>query len=99
MARQRIELQVDPLILYSLLNGYFRGEMEVRHFASTDFQRNYEIQRASTIDTGINKKMLTQQLRELEYYDIVHREVYNQIPPLNKARQMVATSRSTGKTV
>ncbi|MHA2856053.1 winged helix-turn-helix transcriptional regulator [Paenibacillus lautus] len=37
--------------------------------------------------------------RELEYNDIVHREVYNQIPPLNKARQMVATSRSTGKTV
>ncbi|SEM58112.1 DNA-binding transcriptional regulator, HxlR family [Paenibacillus sp. cl141a] len=30
---------------------------------------------------GINKKMLTQQLRELEYNDIVHREVYNQIPP------------------
>lgn len=30
---------------------------------------------------GINKKMLTQQLRELEYNDIVHREVYNEIPP------------------
>lgn len=30
---------------------------------------------------GINKKMLTQQLRELEYNDIVHREVYNQVPP------------------
>lgn len=29
----------------------------------------------------INKRMLTQQLRELEYNDIVHREVYNQIPP------------------
>ncbi|MEV5029997.1 winged helix-turn-helix transcriptional regulator [Paenibacillus sp. LPE1-1-1.1] len=29
----------------------------------------------------INKRMLTQQLRELEYQDIVHREVYNQIPP------------------
>lgn len=29
----------------------------------------------------INKKMLTQQLRELEHHDIVHREVYNQIPP------------------
>ncbi|MBB6731488.1 winged helix-turn-helix transcriptional regulator [Cohnella zeiphila] len=29
----------------------------------------------------INKKMLTQQLRELESNDIVHREVYNQIPP------------------
>lgn len=30
---------------------------------------------------NINKKMLTQQLRELEYNDIVHRKVYNQIPP------------------
>ncbi|MCK9857654.1 winged helix-turn-helix transcriptional regulator [Paenibacillus sp. ATY16] len=29
----------------------------------------------------INKRMLTQQLRELEYNDIVHREVYNQVPP------------------
>lgn len=29
----------------------------------------------------INKKMLTQQLRELEYHDIVHREVYREIPP------------------
>lgn len=25
--------------------------------------------------------MLTQQLRELEYNDIVHREIYQQIPP------------------
>lgn len=30
---------------------------------------------------SINKRMLTQQLRELEYHDIVRREVYNQIPP------------------
>lgn len=29
----------------------------------------------------ITKKMLTQQLRELEYHDIVHREIYHQIPP------------------
>ncbi|MEK8128993.1 helix-turn-helix domain-containing protein [Paenibacillus filicis] len=29
----------------------------------------------------INKKMLTQQLRELEYNDIVLRVAYNQIPP------------------
>ncbi|SDZ39635.1 DNA-binding transcriptional regulator, HxlR family [Evansella caseinilytica] len=29
----------------------------------------------------ITKKMLTQQLRELQYHDIIHREVYNQIPP------------------
>ena len=30
---------------------------------------------------NISKKMLTQQLRELEYHDIIHREVYRQIPP------------------
>jgi Predicted transcriptional regulators len=29
----------------------------------------------------ITKKMLTQQLRELEYHDIVHREVYREVPP------------------
>ena len=30
---------------------------------------------------GITKKMLTNQLRELEYHDIVNRKVYAQIPP------------------
>lgn len=30
---------------------------------------------------GITQKMLTQQLRELEADEIVHREVYPQIPP------------------
>ncbi|MFC4811937.1 winged helix-turn-helix transcriptional regulator [Paenibacillus sp. GCM10023250] len=29
----------------------------------------------------ITKKMLTSQLRELEFHDIVHREIYMQIPP------------------
>lgn len=29
----------------------------------------------------ITKKMLIQQLKELEYHNIVHREVYHQIPP------------------
>ncbi|MEC0240279.1 helix-turn-helix domain-containing protein [Paenibacillus dokdonensis] len=29
----------------------------------------------------ITKKMLTSQLRELEYHDIVHRKIYQQIPP------------------
>ncbi|MBO9609455.1 MAG: winged helix-turn-helix transcriptional regulator, partial [Paenibacillaceae bacterium] len=29
----------------------------------------------------INKKMLAQQLKELEHNDIVHRKVYNQVPP------------------
>lgn len=30
---------------------------------------------------GINKRMLTLQLKELEYHKIIHRKVYNQIPP------------------
>lgn len=29
----------------------------------------------------ITKKMLTTQLRELEYHDIIHRKVYAQVPP------------------
>ncbi|WAA11159.1 winged helix-turn-helix transcriptional regulator [Fervidibacillus albus] len=29
----------------------------------------------------ISKKMLTTQLRELEYHDIIHRKVYAQVPP------------------
>lgn len=37
-----------------------------------------ELQRALP---GITKKMLTAQLRELEYHDIVHRKIYMQIPP------------------
>ncbi|NHN31856.1 winged helix-turn-helix transcriptional regulator [Paenibacillus agricola] len=37
-----------------------------------------ELQRAIP---DITKKMLTQQLRELEYHDILLREVYHQIPP------------------
>ncbi|MNI68215.1 putative HTH-type transcriptional regulator YybR [compost metagenome] len=37
-----------------------------------------ELQRAIP---DITKKMLTSQLRELEYHDIIHREVYRQIPP------------------
>jgi DNA-binding HxlR family transcriptional regulator len=45
---------------------------------SNDTMRFSELQRAIP---DINKKMLTQQLRELEYNDIVHREVYKQIPP------------------
>ena len=30
---------------------------------------------------GITQKMLTQQLRELEGEDLIHREVYPQVPP------------------
>ncbi|WSG05555.1 helix-turn-helix transcriptional regulator [Micromonospora sp. NBC_01740] len=31
--------------------------------------------------TGISEKMLIQQLREMEAYGLVHREVYRQVPP------------------
>ncbi|QGQ99324.1 transcriptional regulator [Paenibacillus psychroresistens] len=45
---------------------------------SNGTMRFSELQRALP---GITKKMLTQQLRELEYHDIIHREVYRQVPP------------------
>lgn len=45
---------------------------------SNGTMRFSELQRAIP---NINKKMLTQQLRELEYNDIVYRKVYSQIPP------------------
>lgn len=31
--------------------------------------------------SGISEKMLIQQLREMEAYGLVHREVYRQVPP------------------
>ncbi|MFI6505998.1 winged helix-turn-helix transcriptional regulator [Streptosporangium sp. NPDC050855] len=31
--------------------------------------------------SGISEKMLIQQLREMEAYGLVHREVYHQVPP------------------
>ncbi|WP_139990597.1 winged helix-turn-helix transcriptional regulator [Paenibacillus paridis] len=45
---------------------------------SNGIMRFSELQRAIP---DINKKMLTQQLRELEHNDIVYRKVYSQIPP------------------
>lgn len=45
---------------------------------SNGTMRFSEIQRAIP---EITKKMLTAQLRELEYHDIVHRKVYHQVPP------------------
>jgi DNA-binding HxlR family transcriptional regulator len=45
---------------------------------SNGIMRFSELQRAIP---DINKKMLTQQLRELEHNDIVSRKVYSQIPP------------------
>ncbi|NRF94832.1 winged helix-turn-helix transcriptional regulator [Paenibacillus frigoriresistens] len=40
--------------------------------------RYNELQRAIP---GINKRMLTMQLKEMEYHKIIHRKVFNQIPP------------------
>lgn len=48
------------------------------HLMSSEVLRFSELQRA--IPT-ISKKMLTSQLRELEYDDIINRKVYQQVPP------------------
>lgn len=48
------------------------------HLFSNGTMRFNELQKALP---DISKKMLTSQLRELEYHDIVHREIYRQIPP------------------
>lgn len=45
---------------------------------SNGTMRFSELQRAMP---DITKKMLTSQLRELEYHDIVHRKIYMQVPP------------------
>jgi DNA-binding HxlR family transcriptional regulator len=48
------------------------------HILENKILRFSELQR---LIPDITKKMLTTQLRELEYHDIVHRKVYAQIPP------------------
>jgi DNA-binding HxlR family transcriptional regulator len=60
-----------------ILVGKWKPVILLRLFANGTM-RFSELQRAIP---DITKKMLTQQLRELEYHDIVHREIYHQIPP------------------
>lgn len=48
------------------------------HLYSNGTMRFSELQKAIP---DITKKMLTSQLRELEYHDIIHRKIYPQIPP------------------
>lgn len=48
------------------------------HLFSNGTMRFSQLQKAIP---EITKKMLTMQLRELEYHDIVHRKVYHQVPP------------------
>lgn len=57
--------------------GKWKPVILLRLFANGTM-RFSELQKAIP---GITKKMLTQQLRELEYHDIVHREIYHEIPP------------------
>ncbi|WP_276353806.1 winged helix-turn-helix transcriptional regulator [Cohnella caldifontis] len=60
-----------------ILIGKWKPVILLRLFANGTM-RFSELQKAIP---DITKKMLTQQLRELEYHDIIHREVYHQIPP------------------
>ncbi len=60
-----------------LLVGKWKPVILLRLFAN-GVMRFSELQKAIP---DITKKMLTQQLRELEYQDIIHREVYPQVPP------------------
>ncbi|UKS28405.1 helix-turn-helix transcriptional regulator [Paenibacillus sp. HWE-109] len=60
-----------------ILVGKWKPVILLRLF-SNGTMRFSELQKAIP---DITKKMLTQQLRELEYHDIIHREVYHQIPP------------------
>ncbi|UUZ92615.1 helix-turn-helix transcriptional regulator [Paenibacillus sp. P25] len=60
-----------------ILVGKWKPVILLRLF-SNGTMRFSELQKAIP---DITKKMLTQQLRELEYHDIVHREIYHQIPP------------------
>src|SRR5690554_4188806 len=48
------------------------------HLFGKGTMRFNELQKAMP---NISKRILTLQLRELEYNDIVHREIYPQIPP------------------
>ncbi|HEX6593159.1 MAG TPA: winged helix-turn-helix transcriptional regulator [Bacillota bacterium] len=48
------------------------------HLMENETMRFNELKRAIP---NITQKMLTSQLRELEHHQIVHREVYPQVPP------------------
>src|SRR5699024_7298683 len=48
------------------------------HLMENDKLRFSELQRAIP---AITKKMLTSQLRELEFHNIINRKVYQQVPP------------------
>ncbi|MDF2721275.1 MAG: HxlR family transcriptional regulator [Paenibacillus sp.] len=60
-----------------ILVGKWKPLILIQLFANGTM-RFSELQKAIP---NISKKMLVQQLRELEHNDIVHRQMYNEIPP------------------
>lgn len=60
-----------------ILMGKWKPVILLRLFANGTM-RFSELQKAIP---DINKRMLAQQLKELEHNDIIHREVYSQVPP------------------
>lgn len=59
-----------------LIGGKWKGM--ILYYLCSDTKRYSELMR---LIPGITQRMLTKQLRDLEAHDIVHREVYPQVPP------------------
>ena len=55
-----------------------KSKPSILYYLQTKVRRFSELQK---LLAGPTKKMLTQQLRELERDDIVHRRVYAEVPP------------------
>lgn len=62
--------------LQNIIGG--KWNIIILHHLSTHTRRFNELQRSIP---GISKGMLTQQLRELERNNMIHREVYKEVPP------------------
>jgi len=58
------------------LGGKWKGL--ILYYLSTDTRRFNELKR---LIPGITQRMLTKQLRELETDQIIHREIYQEVPP------------------
>lgn len=59
-----------------LIGGKWKGM--ILFYLYDDTRRFNELMR---LIPGITQRMLTKQLRDLEKHDIIHREVYPQVPP------------------
>ncbi len=60
----------------AVLGGKWKGV--ILYHLSSDHQRFSELRR---LIPGITQRMLTKQLRELEADQVVHREIFKEIPP------------------